>query len=206
MYHQNDTITRCISNKALLRRQSFSAKMLTFQLSTAALLTSVVLGSRATSSKNDIEEVISVADDGKDGITTIFVPVELSKDPPAYEHSYNHGYRHHGFFHHHDHHCKDKDRPAHRPGKHNKHDGSHPANTKPRPTGHSTPKPSPSPASSPSPSSSPQLSHDEGYEATALFHHNIHRHNHSAPSVTWSAELTRIAKSIADGCVYAHDM
>jgi uncharacterized protein YkwD len=44
------------------------------------------------------------------------------------------------------------------------------------------------------------------YISTALYHHNIHRANHSSPDVTWSDTLAGYAEITAKTCVFAHDM
>lgn len=43
------------------------------------------------------------------------------------------------------------------------------------------------------------------YQQTVLYNHNIHRSNHSAPSVDWSADLESSARTLAARCVYQHD-
>lgn len=43
------------------------------------------------------------------------------------------------------------------------------------------------------------------YQEVVLYNHNIHRRNHSAPSVHWSADLERSAHALAAKCVYEHD-
>ncbi|KAF7845837.1 hypothetical protein BT93_L0395 [Corymbia citriodora subsp. variegata] len=43
------------------------------------------------------------------------------------------------------------------------------------------------------------------YEQLVLAHHNVHRANHSATDVIWSANLAAIALSIAETCVYEHN-
>jgi hypothetical protein len=43
------------------------------------------------------------------------------------------------------------------------------------------------------------------YKGKVVFHHNIHRFNHSAPAVAWDQELADIAAQIASSCYYAHD-
>jgi uncharacterized protein YkwD len=44
------------------------------------------------------------------------------------------------------------------------------------------------------------------YISTALYHHNVHRANHSAPDVTWDDTLAGYAAITAKTCVFAHDM
>ncbi|KAJ5677145.1 uncharacterized protein N7477_002778 [Penicillium maclennaniae] len=43
------------------------------------------------------------------------------------------------------------------------------------------------------------------YQQAVLYNHNIHRSNHSAPSVDWSADLENSARALAAKCVYEHD-
>ncbi|KAJ5832656.1 hypothetical protein N7474_000967 [Penicillium riverlandense] len=43
------------------------------------------------------------------------------------------------------------------------------------------------------------------YQADVLYNHNIHRSNHSAPSVSWDDKLEQTAHTLAARCVYEHD-
>ena len=43
------------------------------------------------------------------------------------------------------------------------------------------------------------------YQETLLYNHNIHRSNHSSPSLGWSDKLQASAHKLAAGCVYKHD-
>lgn len=43
------------------------------------------------------------------------------------------------------------------------------------------------------------------YQQAVLYNHNIHRRNHSAPNVDWSADLETSARALASKCVYEHD-
>lgn len=43
------------------------------------------------------------------------------------------------------------------------------------------------------------------YQQAVLYNHNIHRSNHSAPSVDWSKNLETSARALAANCVYQHD-
>ncbi|KAK3699492.1 hypothetical protein LTR37_016449 [Vermiconidia calcicola] len=45
----------------------------------------------------------------------------------------------------------------------------------------------------------------DDYQAQVLYHHNVHRSNHSAADLTWSADLASIATDIANTCQYAHN-
>lgn len=44
------------------------------------------------------------------------------------------------------------------------------------------------------------------YSSTAIYHHNIHRSNHSAPAASWDSELASYAATVASSCVYGHDL
>jgi len=39
----------------------------------------------------------------------------------------------------------------------------------------------------------------------AVYHHNLHRSNHSADAVEWDDGLAATAQKIANTCVYAHN-
>jgi len=43
------------------------------------------------------------------------------------------------------------------------------------------------------------------YAGKVVYHHNIHRANHSAPDVEWDDSLYSCAQEIASSCVYAHN-
>ena len=45
-----------------------------------------------------------------------------------------------------------------------------------------------------------------GYAGVVVDQHNIHRSNHSASNIQWSASLAGIAADIARTCVYAHNV
>lgn len=47
---------------------------------------------------------------------------------------------------------------------------------------------------------------DEAYIDTVIRHHNVHRLNHSAPVIPWSASLAATAQQIASSCVFAHNV
>lgn len=55
-------------------------------------------------------------------------------------------------------------------------------------------------------SSSSSLPAPTDYAGTALYHHNIHRQNHSAPILTWNPDQANVAAQIASSCVFAHNM
>ena len=45
----------------------------------------------------------------------------------------------------------------------------------------------------------------EDFVQNSLYHHNIHRHNHSAPDVAWSESLASAAQELANSCNYGHN-
>ncbi|RYP93149.1 hypothetical protein DL770_000723 [Monosporascus sp. CRB-9-2] len=47
---------------------------------------------------------------------------------------------------------------------------------------------------------------DDDFEGNALYHHNLHRANHSSPEVEWDSEIAGYASNTAATCVFAHDM
>ncbi|KAI1629034.1 CAP domain-containing protein [Exophiala viscosa] len=53
----------------------------------------------------------------------------------------------------------------------------------------------------------PAAATDEAdYVDALLLHHNVHRANHSANAITWSDTMAVIAQTIADTCVYGHNV
>lgn len=46
---------------------------------------------------------------------------------------------------------------------------------------------------------------DGSYKSNILYHHNVHRSNHSADALTWSDELAAAALKLAQRCVFKHD-
>lgn len=44
------------------------------------------------------------------------------------------------------------------------------------------------------------------YASTMLYHHNVHRSNHSSPDLAWSDTLAGYAAQAASKCVFAHDL
>ncbi|KAI1635962.1 CAP domain-containing protein [Biscogniauxia mediterranea] len=73
-----------------------------------------------------------------------------------------------------------------------------------------TESPSPSPVSSTSTSAAvdaqPSEPASDDFAGSAVYHHNIHRANHSAVAVTWDDEIAGYAQLTADTCKFAHDM
>ncbi|KAL2157875.1 hypothetical protein VTH06DRAFT_4928 [Thermothelomyces fergusii] len=74
------------------------------------------------------------------------------------------------------------------------------------------PSPNPSPVSSePAPAPAPSSTKEEtvpqpsDYASTVVYHHNLHRSNHSAGALAWSDEHAGYAKTLAERCVFAHD-
>jgi len=64
--------------------------------------------------------------------------------------------------------------------------------------------PSSTPASSTVASSTP-TGGLTSYSDIALYHHNIHRSNHSAPAATWNTSLVQAAQDWAQACNYSHN-
>ncbi|RYP11320.1 hypothetical protein DL764_000138 [Monosporascus ibericus] len=54
--------------------------------------------------------------------------------------------------------------------------------------------------------SQPTAPADDDFEGTAIYHHNLHRYNHSSPAVEWDSEIAGYASNTAATCVFAHDM
>jgi len=46
----------------------------------------------------------------------------------------------------------------------------------------------------------------DDYVSTLLYHHNVHRSNHSAPALTWGDDLAGFALQSAKKCVFEHDL
>jgi len=61
-------------------------------------------------------------------------------------------------------------------------------------------------SASTSASSSVALPTPTDYASTALYGHNIHRANHSAPALTYNNQLAGYAATVAASCVFAHDL
>jgi uncharacterized protein YkwD len=60
-------------------------------------------------------------------------------------------------------------------------------------------------ASSAAPVATAASSAPNDYAQAVVDHHNVHRANHSAPSLVWDAGLAATALKIAQSCNYAHD-
>lgn len=100
----------------------------------------------------------------------------------------------------------------------------------PTPTPEPTPEPAPAPEPTPEPApvvespqpvveavktsaepapapvaSQPAAAAPSDYISTALYHHNVHRFNHSADALEWSDEHAGFAQTLADRCKFAHD-
>ncbi|KJR86124.1 SCP-like extracellular protein [Sporothrix schenckii 1099-18] len=65
---------------------------------------------------------------------------------------------------------------------------------------------SPAAASTPAASGSNSNSQPSDFGSTAVYHHNLHRSNHSAPAVSWNSDLASYAATVAATCVFAHDL
>lgn len=59
----------------------------------------------------------------------------------------------------------------------------------------------PSAASPVAPAASPS-----DLASTAVYHHNIHRTNNSAPAMTWGSDYAGYAATVAASCKFAHDL
>lgn len=44
------------------------------------------------------------------------------------------------------------------------------------------------------------------FQSAALYHHNIHRANHSVDALSWSASLASSAATVASSCIFEHNM
>ncbi|KAL2126061.1 hypothetical protein VTI74DRAFT_1836 [Chaetomium olivicolor] len=71
----------------------------------------------------------------------------------------------------------------------------------PQPTTSAAPAPQPTPTKADESAAQPS-----DYISTALYHHNVHRFNHSATALEWSDEHAGYAKTLAERCVFAHDV
>ncbi|KAI9671161.1 MAG: hypothetical protein M1817_003668 [Caeruleum heppii] len=73
------------------------------------------------------------------------------------------------------------------------------------------PAPAPSeeaPAPAPAPAQAQEESVTSGgtdFKSQSIFHHNVHRANHSAPALEWSDALASTAQKIANTCQYKHN-
>ncbi|KAK1842835.1 scp-like extracellular protein, partial [Colletotrichum chrysophilum] len=68
-----------------------------------------------------------------------------------------------------------------------------------------TPTPTPQPATSaPAAVSTPAATDD--LQTACIDSHNVHRGNHSAPALSWDAEIAGYAAITAKTCVFEHDM
>ena len=71
----------------------------------------------------------------------------------------------------------------------------------------SAPQASPSPpAPSPTQQAPPPPATPTDYASTAVYQHNLHRFNHSAPDVSYSDTYASYAQITAQKCVFAHDL
>lgn len=60
----------------------------------------------------------------------------------------------------------------------------------------------------PAPSTTKQVSQPTSaeYKETALYHHNVHRFNHSAAALEWDDTLASYAETLAKRCKFGHDV
>ncbi|KAH6855410.1 CAP domain-containing protein [Chaetomium sp. MPI-CAGE-AT-0009] len=80
----------------------------------------------------------------------------------------------------------------------------------PAPAPSPDPAPAPAPSPDPAPAPAPSPTKDEttkpsDYSSTAVYHHNVHRFNHSANALQWDDEIAGYAKTLAERCVFEHD-
>ncbi|KXS98711.1 hypothetical protein AC578_10490 [Pseudocercospora eumusae] len=61
------------------------------------------------------------------------------------------------------------------------------------------------PTAAPTPTKPATGSAPSGYNDLVVYHHNLHRANHSCPDIEWSDDLYSSALEIAQSCVYAHN-
>ena len=76
----------------------------------------------------------------------------------------------------------------------------------PQPEPEPEPEPQPEPEPEPTPEQPTTPGPDADYKDTMLYHHDIHRANHSAPALKWDDTLAGYALNTAKGCVFEHDM
>ncbi|EEQ84994.1 uncharacterized protein BDCG_08263 [Blastomyces dermatitidis ER-3] len=76
---------------------------------------------------------------------------------------------------------------------------------KPEPEPEPQPKPQPPPKEPVNKPPPPPPTYGNDYQSKVLYHHNIHRSNHSAPALTWANNLASYAHTVASKCVFEHD-
>ncbi|KAK4102331.1 PR-1-like protein [Parathielavia hyrcaniae] len=67
------------------------------------------------------------------------------------------------------------------------------------------PQPSPEAPEATPPTEEAPAAQPSDYQSTALYHHNIHRFNHSADALAWDDGLASSAETLAKRCVFEHD-
>lgn len=70
----------------------------------------------------------------------------------------------------------------------------------------STPAPPPPAADQSSSDSASSGPASGSYQDAVLYHHNVHRANHSAPDLSWNQDLADIAATIGQSCYFGHKM
>lgn len=73
----------------------------------------------------------------------------------------------------------------------------------------SSPKPTdeaPTPKQSPQEGSDSEAPADDDWKGLGVYHHNLHRANHSVPEVSWNDRIAGYASTSAAQCVFKHDM
>ncbi|KAI3326877.1 PR-1-like protein [Xylariaceae sp. AK1471] len=68
------------------------------------------------------------------------------------------------------------------------------------------PAPEPSTVAAPAEASGSPAISDSQFQDQAVFHHNIHRSNHSSPEIVWNQTIADWADNTAKTCHFAHDM
>ncbi|KAI5861105.1 PR-1-like protein [Durotheca rogersii] len=76
----------------------------------------------------------------------------------------------------------------------------------PEPTTTAQPEPTTAQPVAQAPESPAPEPADDDFSGAAIYHHNIHRSNHSSTDVTWSEKLAGYAAATAATCIMAHDM
>lgn len=76
----------------------------------------------------------------------------------------------------------------------------------PKPSPKLQPEPQPEPEREPEPKPDlPKKPADDDFQSLALYHHNIHRANHSAADLVWDNGLADAARQLAESCYYEHN-
>jgi outer membrane biosynthesis protein TonB len=68
------------------------------------------------------------------------------------------------------------------------------------------PAPEPSTVAAPAQASGSAANSDSPFQSAAVYHHNIHRSNHSSPEIVWNQTIADWADITAKTCTFKHDM